>query len=134
LMVCSSSALRPASTNVNPSVEPTTCLSSSSAVPVKPDSVIVTKVVPSCCGVNTHSTTVGVPYPGHSMRIRSFGSMASAVTGIDMSYISQSHCTCLPASSLPLPLVNQNLDVMSGLINASKTSATGFRMSISALD
>src|SRR5438046_1002622 len=46
-MLCSSSALRPASTNVNPSVEPTTCFSSSSVLPIKPDSVILTKVVPS---------------------------------------------------------------------------------------
>src|SRR4051794_26148246 len=73
-MVRSSSALRPASTNVNPSVEPTTCLSNSSALPEEPDSVILTKVLPSCCGANTHSTVVGVPCPGQSMRIRRFSS------------------------------------------------------------
>jgi hypothetical protein len=36
----------------------------------------------------------------------------------------------LPTSSLPLLFVNQNLVVISGLIKASKTSATGLRMSI----
>jgi hypothetical protein len=39
----------------------------------------------------------------------------------------------LAASNLPLPLVNQNLAVMVGSTKASNTSATGLRMSISAL-
>jgi hypothetical protein len=47
--------------------------------------------------------------------------------------ISQSHVTCLPASNMPLPLLNQNFEVIAGLTNAAKTSATGLRMSISAL-
>jgi hypothetical protein len=33
----------------------------------------------------------------------------------------------LPSSSRPLLLVNQNFVVMAGLINASKTSATGLQ-------
>jgi len=36
-------------------------------------------------------------------------------------------------SFFPLLWVNQDLVVISGLINASKTSATGLRISISAL-
>jgi hypothetical protein len=36
-------------------------------------------------------------------------------------------------ASLPLPRLNQNLDVMAGSTKASKTSATGRRMSIAAL-
>jgi hypothetical protein len=64
------------------------------------------------------------------MAMRLFGSMAVAVTGIETSYISHSHCTCLPASSRPLLLVNQNFVVMSGLTKASNTSATGLRISM----
>ncbi len=62
--------------------------------------------------------------------MRLSGSMALAVTGIEIPYISQSHWTCLPASSLPLLLVNQNPVVMSGSMKASNTSATGRRISI----
>src|SRR3712207_8271648 len=39
--------------------------------------------------------------------------------------ISQSHRTSVPGSSLPLPLVNQNLEVIAGSTTASKTSARG---------
>src|SRR5256885_301881 len=67
------------------------------------------------------------------MRMRLCSSMARTVTWAEASYISHSHWTCLPCSNLPLPLVNQNVEVMLGLINASKTSATGLRISISAL-
>src|SRR5207247_2235717 len=42
------------------------------------------------------------------------------------------HVISLPASNLPLPLVNQNWDVMAGSTKASNTSATGLRISISA--
>lgn len=69
--------------------------------------------------VKTHSTVVGAPSAGHSMRIRAFLSMVFTFTCRDKSYISQSHLTCLPGSSLPLALVNQNLDVMAGLTKAS---------------
>src|SRR5215470_784730 len=65
--------------------------------------------------------------------MRLFGSITFAVTGTEMSYISQSHCTCFPASSLSLLLVNQNLVVMFGLTKALNTSATGFRISIPVL-
>ena len=67
------------------------------------------------------------------MRTRSFFSTAFTFTSTEKSYISQSHLTCLPDSNLLLLLVNQNLDVMAGLTKASNTSATGLRMSISAL-
>src|SRR5438045_1625918 len=67
------------------------------------------------------------------MTLRRFGSMIFAVTGIEMPYISQSHCTVLPVSSFPLPLVNQNFVVTSGFTNASNTSAAGLRISIAAL-
>src|SRR5262245_28693372 len=97
---------------------------------MKPASVMLTNVMPSSWGANTHSTVVGPLYPGHSMTMCLFGSMAFTVTEIEMLYISQSHWTCLPASSLPLPLVNQNFVVMSGLTKASNTSATGLRISI----
>jgi hypothetical protein len=40
------------------------------------------------------------------------------------------HWTCLPGSSFPLLLVNQNRVVMSGFTKASKTCATGFRINI----
>src|SRR5262249_33918564 len=127
---CSRGALRPASTNEKPSVESIACSTSSSPSPVKPASVVVTNVDPSPLGVKVHSTVVGPPCPCHSMRMRLFGSMAFAATGIEMPYISQYHSTCLPVSSLPLLLVNQNFVVMSGLTNASNTSPTGLRMSI----
>jgi hypothetical protein len=45
--------------------------------------------------------------------------------GAETPYISKSHRTCLPTSSLPLLLVNQNFVVMLGLMKASNTSATG---------
>src|SRR5215510_1879931 len=60
-------------------------------------------------------------------------SIALAVTGIEIPYISHSHCTCLPASSLPLLLVNQNLVVTSGLTKAANTSAAGLRISMPVL-
>src|SRR5258706_9760945 len=59
--------------------------------PVKPASVMLTNVVPSSWGANTHSTVLRPLYPGHSITMCLFGSMAFAVTGIEMSYISQSH-------------------------------------------
>jgi hypothetical protein len=68
--------------------------------------------------------------PSHSTRMRLFSSMAKTLTWVEASYISHFHWTSLPGSNLPLPLVNQNLEVMAGLINASKTSATGLRISI----
>jgi hypothetical protein len=64
------------------------------------------------------------------MTMRRFGSIVFAVTGIETSYISQSHWMRLPASSRPLPFVNQNFEVMSGSTIASNTSATGLRTSI----
>jgi hypothetical protein len=87
----------------NPCVESATYFTSSSPLPVKPDSVTLTKVVASFCDANFHSTVVGPLYPGHSMTIRLFGSIALAVTWIETSYISQSHRIGLPISSLPLP-------------------------------
>src|SRR5882724_916190 len=128
---CSRNALRPASTSENPWVESATCFTSASPSPMNPEWVIRTNVVPSFWGENAHSTVVGLPScPGHSTTIRRFGSIAFTATGIEMPYISHSHCTCWPASSRPLPLVNQNFVVTSGLTNASKTSATGLRMSM----
>jgi hypothetical protein len=58
------------------------------------------------------------------------GSTALAVTSIDTSWLSHSHRTRLPVSSRPLPLLNQNLDVIRGLTTASNTSPTGRRTSI----
>src|SRR5215471_3256079 len=65
--------------------------------------------------------------------MRLFGSITFAVTGIEIPYISQSHRTCFPASSLPLLLVNQNFVVISGSTKAQNTSATGLRMSMPVL-
>src|SRR5262249_20090736 len=132
-MLCSRNALRPASTKENPCVDPVTRFTSSSPSPVKPLSVILTNVAASSCGENVHSTVVRPLYPGHSIRMRLFGSITFAVTGTEMPYISHSHCTCFPASSLPLLLVNQNLVVKFGLTKASNTSATGLRISIPVL-
>src|SRR5262249_14745780 len=130
---CSSSAFSPASTNANPSVELTACVATSAGSPLQPLFVIDTNVVPSGREVKSHSIVVGVPYPGHSTRIRRFSSTALTSTGIVAPYISHVHSTCSPASSLPLPFVNQNLDVRAGSTKAAKTSATGRRISISAL-
>src|SRR5215475_6388082 len=80
--------------------------------------------------VNVHSTSVRPLYPSHSMTSRLLGSITFAVADVDTSYISHSHLTGFPTSSLPLLFVNQNLVVISGLTNASKTSATGLRISI----
>src|SRR5262245_49903580 len=70
--------------------------------------------VPCTHGVNVHSTVVGPPCPGHSMRMRLFGSTAFTSTGTEMPYISQSHWTRFPGSSRALPLVNQNFVVHRG--------------------
>jgi hypothetical protein len=131
-MPCSSSALQPASTNAKPSVEPIACWAITVSSPRNPEFVTVTNVVPSARGVNSHSTAVGSPYADHSIRMRRSGSIAVTVTCAENPYISQSQVTGRPASSRPLPRVNQNREVMAGSTNASKTSATGRRMSISA--
>src|SRR4030095_14729233 len=124
------SALSPASTNENPSVELATRLISSSPVPAKPVSLMRTKVEPSSIALNVHSTVVTFSYPGHSMTIRVSASMVLAVTGIANRYISHSQCTCRPTSSLPVLLVHQNFVVTGGSMNALKPSATGRRMSM----
>src|SRR6266540_2056663 len=92
---------------------------------------MLTKVVLSGREVKIHSMVVGSPKAIHSARIRLFGSMALTFTSVPELYISQSHRICLPISSLPLLFVNQNLVVISGLMNASNTSATGLRIDIS---
>ncbi len=79
-MLCSSSALSPASTNVNPSAEPIACLTTSSPSPPKPLFVMLTNVVLSARGVKIHSTVVGTPYADHSISIRLFGSIALTLT------------------------------------------------------
>src|SRR6185436_18245554 len=61
LMLCSSSAFTPARTSENPCVELVTWVTSESPSPVKPDSVMRTKVVPSGCSSNSHSTVVRPP-------------------------------------------------------------------------
>ncbi len=132
LMLCSSSAFSPASTSVNPSVEPIAASTTLSMSPLKPEFVMVTKVVLSGRGTKIHSTVVGAPYADHSIRIRLFCSTAFTLTSTEKSYISQSHLTCAEGSNLPLPLVNQNLDVMAGSTNASNTSETGRRINSSA--
>jgi len=81
--------------------------------------VMVTNVVLSAREANVHSTLVGVPCPGHSTRIRLFGSISFTATAMETPYISHSHRTSFPASSLPLPRVNQKLEVMAGLTKAS---------------
>src|SRR5437867_4129342 len=84
-------------------------------------------------GCKIHSAVVATSSPyGHSIRILLLRSISLTFTCVETSYISQLHLICLPTSNLPLLLVNQNLVVISGLIKASNTSATGFRMSISA--
>src|ERR1039458_2425583 len=62
-----------------------------------------------------------------------FFSMDFTETGTVTLYISQVHSTCLPCSNFPVLFVNQNLVVISGLINASNTSDIGLRISISAI-
>src|SRR6266542_1509554 len=94
---------------------------------------MLTNVVLSGREVKIHSMVVGSSKAIHSTRIRLFGSMAFTFTSVDELYISQSQRICLPVSNLPLLLVNQNLVVMTGSINASNTSATGLRINISAL-
>src|SRR6266536_2149533 len=93
---------------------------------------MLTKVVLSGREVKIHSMVVGSSKAIHSTRIRLFGSTAFTFTSVDELYISQSHRICLPVSSRPLLLVNQNLVVMAGSMNASNTSATGLRINISA--
>src|SRR5262245_61551924 len=118
---------------LKPCIESVACFTSSSPLRVKPELVILTNVVPSSCAAKVHSTVFGAPYPGHSMTMRLFASTVFTVTGTEISYISQSHCTCLPSSRLPLLVVNQNFVVISGLTKASKTSATGLRINIPVL-
>src|ERR1044071_9564373 len=65
--------------------------------------------------------------------MRLLGSSAFTSTSVPTLYISQSHRMRLPASKRPLLLVNQNCVVIDGSTNASKTSATGLRISSSAL-
>src|SRR5687767_11609925 len=94
---------------------------------------MLTNVVPSFCGGNFHSTLVRPLYPSHSMSIRLFGSIAFTATSVDAPYNSHSHFTCLPISSRPLLLVNQNLVVMLGSMKAANTAATGLRINIPVL-
>src|SRR6185369_6647606 len=93
---------------------------------------MLTKVMLSGREVKIHSTVVGLLKAIHSTRIFLFGSIAITFTSVDDLYISHSQRICLPVSNFPLLLVNQNLVVMSGLMNASNTSATGLRINISA--
>src|SRR6266446_9755176 len=109
MMPCSRNAFNPASTIVNPPVEACACFTSSSPSPLKPAFVILTNVASFPYGVKIHSTVLGEPYPDHSMRMRLFCSTSLTVTCEEALYISQVHVTCLPASNLPLLLVNQNL-------------------------
>jgi hypothetical protein len=62
--------------------------------------------------------------------MRRCGSTTFTSTGMETPYISHSHCTRWPATSVPLPRVNQKREVISGSTNASNTSAAGRRMSI----
>src|SRR5262249_40918821 len=83
--------------------------------------------------VKVHSTVETVLYAVHSTRIRRFCSTSLATTFMEWLYISQSHSTSLPGSNRPVPLVNQNFDVIAGSTKASNTSATFLRISFSAL-
>jgi hypothetical protein len=65
---------------------------------------------------------VAVSPAGHSTLILQLRSTVFTFTGTEKRYISQSHVTCLPASNLSLPLLNQNFDVIAGSTKASKTS------------
>ena len=56
--------------------------------------------------------------------------MALTWTSAEAPYISHSHVTLAPGSSLPLLPVNQNRVVTVGSTNALKTSSIGRRMSI----
>ncbi len=107
--------LAPASTNEKPSVEPTAKLAISCGLPLKPELVMLTNVVPSERAVNTHSTSVGAPYADHSTKILLFGSSALTIAWAEKRYISQSQRTDCPAWSLALPRVNQNLEVIAGV-------------------
>ena len=62
--------------------------------------------------------------------MRSFGSIDCTETSAETPYISHSHRTCFPASSLPLLFVNQNCVVSAGSTNARNTSAGGLRINI----
>src|SRR5262245_64377130 len=91
---------------------------------------MLTNVVPSPRAVTSHSTCDGRPYAAHSIRIRRFDSTAFTTGVIDIPYISHVQTTSCPGSRRALPFVNQNLPVIAGLTNASKTSATGRRINI----
>jgi hypothetical protein len=105
-----------------PSVAPMAVLAISSPLPLKAELVMLTNVVPSGRGVKTHSMSVGVPYAGHSTRILLLVSSAFTFASTEKPYISQSQRTVLPASSLPLPRLNQNFEVTAGSVKASNTS------------
>lgn len=92
------------------------------------------------CAIDTRSeapldrrAVVIVPTFPQSMRIRRSFTTSTTRTPADALYISQSHRTSAPGTSLPLLLVNQNLLVMSGSTKASKTSLAGLRISIAAV-
>src|SRR5258708_23180354 len=68
----------------------------------------------------------------HSTSNFLFGISSFTTTREEMEYISQNHSTAFPFSSLPVLRVNQNWVLWSGLTKASKTSATGLRISIPA--
>src|SRR5688572_20854938 len=64
--------------------------------------------------------------------MRLFGSTALTSASTEKAYHFQVHLMRLPGSRRPLPSENQNLEVIAGSTNASNTSATGRRISISA--
>jgi hypothetical protein len=65
--------------------------------------------------------------------MRRSGSISLTSTSAWTPYTSHSHRTRLPASSRPLPLLNQKREVSAGSTIASKTSRTGLRIISCAL-
>ena len=91
---------------------------------------MLTKVAPSSIGVKVQATVLGGSF--QSTTIFSSLTISRTLTGVETPYIRHSQLTSLLASSRPLPWVNQNFEVISGSTKASKTSAGGRRISISA--
>ncbi|MNJ52127.1 hypothetical protein D3C77_474470 [compost metagenome] len=100
-----------------------------SPFPLNPAFVMLTYVSLSPYGVNIHSTEL-ISGGDQLINMRRFASNSRTSTSVPTPYISHSQWIRLPASNLPLLLVNQNFVVIEGSTKASNTSCTGLRISI----
>src|SRR4051794_34796824 len=129
-MPCSSHDLAPASTNEKPPAESTACWTTASPVPRNPEWKLSTNVDRSVSGSNVHSIREGDSLVCQSSRMRRSGSTAMTSTSVEKPYMLHVHVTREPDTREPDPSVNQNFVIDSTSTNASKTSATGRRISI----